>query len=149
MPKKKYHINSFFAGIGGFDVAFEKQGFSTSLLCEINPFCNQILNRHWPNVMKEGDINTIKVENIPDVELWCGGFPCQDISVARGASERLGLKGKRSGLFYRFADLIEQKCRRLLLLKMSLDFLLLIMGEILVSFCKHYPLWDIVSLGDY
>ena len=109
MPKKKYHINSFFAGIGGFDVAFEKQGFSTSLLCEINPFCNQILNRHWPNVMKEGDINTIKVENIPDVELWCGGFPCQDISVARGASERLGLKGKRSGLFYRFADLIEQK----------------------------------------
>ena len=84
-------------------MAFEKQGFSTSLLCEINPFCNQILNRHWPNVMKEGDINTIKVENSPDVELWCGGFPCQDISVARGALERLGLKGKRSGL------LIEQK----------------------------------------
>lgn len=109
MTKKKYRINSFFAGIGGFDVAFEKQGFSTQLLCEINPFCNQILNRHWPYVQKADDINLIRLNEIPDSEVWCGGFPCQDISVARGASERLGLNGKRSGLFYRFAELIEAK----------------------------------------
>lgn len=109
MRKKPYKINSFFAGIGGFDVAFEKHGFSTSLLCEINPFCNKILNRHWPKVKKVGDINTITLEEIPDAEVWCGGFPCQDISVARGTSKRLGLKGTRSGLFYRFSDLIEAK----------------------------------------
>lgn len=109
MAKTKYRINSFFAGIGGFDVAFEKQSFSTKLLCEINPFCNQILNRHWPLVQKALDINTINVEEIPDAEIWCAGFPCQDISVARGASARLGLKGKRSGLFYRFAELIEAR----------------------------------------
>lgn len=109
MTKKKYKINSFFAGIGGFDIAFEKHGFSTKLLCEINPFCNQLLNRHWPNIKKVGDINEITEKDIPDSEVWCGGFPCQDISVARGASERLGLKGKRSGLFYRFAELIENK----------------------------------------
>ena len=109
MMKKHYKINSFFAGIGGFDVAFEKQGFSTAMLCEINPFCNQILSRHWPDVEKAGDINVITEGEIPDTEVWCGGFPCQDISVARGASERLGLKGKRSGLFYRFAELIEAK----------------------------------------
>lgn len=109
MPNKKYKINSFFAGIGGFDIAFEKQGFSTTLLCEINPFCNQILNRHWPHVQKAKDINAITSKDIPQAEVWCGGFPCQDISVARGASERLGLKGTRSGLFYRFADLIEEK----------------------------------------
>ena len=109
MARKKYGLNSFFAGIGGFDVAFEKHGFSTKLLCEINPFCNQILSRHWPNVHKATDINTIDVKDIPDVKVWCGGFPCQDISVARGASARLGLKGTRSGLFYRFAELIEEK----------------------------------------
>lgn len=106
---KLYSINSFFAGIGGFDIAFEQSGFKTQLLCEINPFCNQILNRHWPHVKKEKDINDIKVEDIPDTDVWCGGFPCQDISLARGASARLGLKGKRSGLFYRFADLINEK----------------------------------------
>lgn len=109
MPKKKHSINSFFAGIGGFDIAFENQGFSTKLLCEVNPFCNQILDRHWPYVQKVNDINQITINEIPDSEIWCGGFPCQDISVARGASARLGLNGKRSGLFYRFADLIDNK----------------------------------------
>lgn len=109
MSSKKFKVNSFFAGIGGFDVAFEKQGFSTAFLCEINPFCNQILDRHWPKVQKADDINSITTNEIPKSEVWCGGFPCQDISVARGASERLGLKGTRSGLFYRFAELIEAK----------------------------------------
>ena len=107
MPKNEYNVNSFFAGIGGFDVAFEKHGFSTTFLCEINPFCNQILDRHWPHVKKAGDINIIIPDDIPQSNVWCGGFPCQDISVARGASARLGLKGSRSGLFYRFAELIE------------------------------------------
>lgn len=117
MPKTKYRVNSFFSGIGGFDVAFEKQGFSTTLLCEINPFCNQILSRHWPSVLKMEDINTITADSIPVSDVWCGGFPCQDISVARGASERLGLKGKRSGLFYRFADLIEAKLPKVVIIE--------------------------------
>lgn len=117
MNKKKYSINSFFAGIGGFDVAFEKLGFSTKLFCEINPFCNQILERHWPKVQKVGDINEITTKDIPVTEVWCGGFPCQDISVARGASERLGLQGKRSGLFYRFAELIEDSMPEVVILE--------------------------------
>ena len=109
MAKKQYKINSFFSGIGGFDIAFEKKGFATQMLCEINPFCNQILERHWPHVQKFSDINKIASKSIPDSDVWCGGFPCQDISVARGASERLGLAGSRSGLFYRFAELIGDK----------------------------------------
>lgn len=101
-------INSFFAGIGGFDLAFEQSGFKTQMQCEINSFCNQILDRHWPNVRKEKDINDIDSESVPETDVWCGGFPCQDISLARGASVRLGLQGKRSGLFYRFAELINK-----------------------------------------
>lgn len=109
LNKKTYRLNSFFSGIGGFDIAFENKGFTTQMLCEINPFCNQILNRHWPDTLKMKDINSIEVSQIPDAEVWCGGFPCQDISVARGASERLGLAGHRSGLFFQFAHLIAQK----------------------------------------
>lgn len=102
-----YKINSFFAGIGGFDLAFKNKGFVTQYLCEINPFCNQILERHWVNVQKKDDINTITPKDIPLADVWCGGFPCQDISLARGASKRLGLKGARSGLFHKFSELIE------------------------------------------
>ena len=103
-----FGMNSFFSGIGGFDIGFERQGFKTNYLCEINDYCNDVLTYHWPNVKRGFDINEVKAEQIPDSEVWCGGFPCQDISVARGG-ERLGLAGSRSGLFYRFADLIEQK----------------------------------------
>ena len=38
MKKNRYTLNSFFSGIGGFDIAFENQGFSTQFQCEINPF---------------------------------------------------------------------------------------------------------------
>lgn len=104
-----YHLNSFFAGIGGFDLGFEKNGFKTEFLCEINPFCNEVLSTHWPNAKRAEDICEVNASDIPESEVWCGGFPCQDISVARGASQRLGLEGTRSGLFYQFAALIEKK----------------------------------------
>lgn len=108
-----YRVNSFFAGIGGFDVGFEKHGFRTTLLCEINPFCNEILTKHWPNVQRENDICTIDATKLPEAEVWCGGFPCQDISVARGAAQRLGLGGSRSGLFYQYAALWKQNFLKL------------------------------------
>lgn len=109
MEHKKYKINSFFSGIGGFDIAFERQGFQTQMLCEINPFCNELLSLHWPNVKRFDDINSIPISEIPEADVWCGGFPCQDISLARGRNERLGLNGSRSGLFYKFAELINQR----------------------------------------
>ena len=64
---------------------------------------------HWPNVARGQDINEVQPTDIPKADVWCGGFPCQDISVARGSLSRLGLNGARSGLFYRFAELIEAK----------------------------------------
>ena len=105
---KKFKMNSFFAGIGGFDLGCERHGFETALLCEINPFCHKILSSHWPNTPLKTDITKIQPTEIPKADLWCGGFPCQDISLARASNERLGLKGARSGLFYTFADLVEQ-----------------------------------------
>ena len=98
-------MNSFFAGIGGFDLGFEQAGIRSIFQCEINSFCQSVLSRHWNNVTLTGDINEIKPENIPDAEIWCGGFPCQDISVARGTT-RPGLNGTRSGLFFKFAELV-------------------------------------------
>lgn len=104
---KHISINSFFAGIGGFDLGFERQGFKSTFLCEINPFCQTILKHHWPSIPIHPDITKLSPEDIPTADIWCGGFPCQDISLARASSERLGLKGFRSGLFYQFANLIE------------------------------------------
>lgn len=109
-------VNSFFAGIGGFDLGFEKSGFKTFFQCEINDFCLDILRRHWRDVPKATDINVVKPEEIPDANVWCAGFPCQDVSVASG-STRAGLNGKRTGLFFRFSELVAQRKPKVVLLE--------------------------------
>lgn len=110
-------MNSFFAGIGGFDLAFENAGFTTNFQCELNNFCLRILQEHWPDIPRYGDIQSLEAKDIPDATIWCGGFPCQDVSVARGAKGRLGLKGKNSGLFFPFINLIEAKRPNIVLLE--------------------------------
>lgn len=106
---KKPRVASFFTGIGGFDIGFEKAEFNIILQCEIHSFCNSVLAYHWPEILRFGDISTINPENLPDAEVWCGGFPCQDLSVARGSRGRHGLNGSRSGLFFRLSELAEVK----------------------------------------
>jgi DNA (cytosine-5)-methyltransferase 1 len=99
-------VASFFSGIGGFDLGFERAGMKVVFQVEINKFCQKVLMKHWPGVPIWDDINTLRPEIIPAAELWCGGFPCQDLSLAN-QGKRKGLEGARSGLFYKFAQLIE------------------------------------------
>jgi DNA (cytosine-5)-methyltransferase 1 len=110
-------FNSFFAGIGGFDVALDGEGFSPAAQCEIDVFCQSVLATRWPDVKLFDDITAIDASDLPTASIWCGGFPCQDVSVARGAKGREGLAGKNSGLFYSFLELIKAKLPPTLLLE--------------------------------
>ena len=98
-------VASFFAGIGGFDLGFENAGMETVWQCEKKPFCLDILEKHWPSVARASDIEEVDPDDIPYAAVWAGGFPCQDVSLAR-MGPRSGLRGKQSGLFYDFAQLI-------------------------------------------
>lgn len=109
-------VASFFAGIGGFDLGFERAGFSVEVQCEINSFCIDILNKHWPEVKRLNDIREVKRADVPTVDVWTGGFPCQDVSLAR-MGPRAGLRGKRSGLFYEYARLIGECLPRVIVLE--------------------------------
>ncbi|MBP2435900.1 DNA cytosine methyltransferase [Microbacterium amylolyticum] len=104
----RLRVASFFAGIGGFDLGFENAGMETVWQCEKKDFCLDILAKHWPNVPRAEDITEVKPDDIPEADIWVGGFPCQDISLAR-MGPRSGLRGKQSGLFYDFAKLIEAR----------------------------------------
>ncbi len=100
-------VNSFFAGIGGFDIAFERHGFEPAFYCENNDFCRSVLRRHWPEVANADDIQQLSAKSIPAADVWTAGFPCQDLSMARTPhGKRKGLKGAQSGLFYTFLDLL-------------------------------------------
>lgn len=97
---------SFFAGIGGFDLGLQKAGMEPVFHCEIDPHCQKILKRHWPKVPLHGDITTLTASQIPEAEIWCAGWPCQDLS--QGNAFRAGLQGSRSGLFFTFSKLAEE-----------------------------------------
>jgi DNA (cytosine-5)-methyltransferase 1 len=88
-----------FSGIGGFSYAAERivGGFETVAFVEREPYCQQILSKHWPSVPIYDDITTFSPEPY-SADVVCGGFPCQDISTA---GKQAGIKqGTRSGLFY-------------------------------------------------
>jgi DNA (cytosine-5)-methyltransferase 1 len=72
--------------------------------CEIDAHCQQVLRRHWPKVPLHEDITTLQAADIPRSDLWCAGWPCQDVS--HGNAQRKGLGGKRSGLFHNLAELL-------------------------------------------
>ncbi len=101
-------VASFFSGIGGFDLGFENAGMKVVFQSEINNFCRQVLKKHWVETKLTGDINTLTGNDIPEADVWCGGFPCQDVSLAN-QGKRKGLEGERRGLFFKFAELIKEK----------------------------------------
>jgi DNA (cytosine-5)-methyltransferase 1 len=93
-----------FSGIGAFSLGLERTGgFKTVAFCEIEPFCRQILTKHWPDVPCFEDVKTLRGSDVGTVDVICGGFPCQDISIAGSGR---GLAGDRSGLWSEFARLI-------------------------------------------
>jgi DNA (cytosine-5)-methyltransferase 1 len=99
-------IGSLFSGIGGLELGLERAGVgSVTWQVEINDYCRKVLARHWPNVTRHKDIKEVGKHNLTAVNLICGGFPCQDVSVAgKGA----GLSGERSGLWFEFLRVIQQ-----------------------------------------
>jgi len=98
-------VFDLFSGIGGFSLGLERAGFTTQYFCEIDPYCRGVLAKHWPHVPCFEDVRTVRGVDLTPVDLLCGGFPCQDISLAgKGA----GLSGERSGLWFEYARLIDE-----------------------------------------
>lgn len=98
-------MGSLFSGVGGFDLVFSRVGAEIAWQCEIDKFARLVLSCHFPRVKCHEDIAKIGAKNLEPVDLVCGGFPCQDLSVA---GRRAGLAGKRSGLWFEFARILSE-----------------------------------------
>lgn len=96
---------SLFSGIGGFDLGFERAGMECVAQVEFNKCAADALQYHWPKVPHYEDVRHVGKRNLPAADLICGGFPCQDVSVA---GKRAGLAGERSGLWFEFLRIITE-----------------------------------------
>jgi DNA (cytosine-5)-methyltransferase 1 len=100
-------VLDLFSGIGGFSLGLERAGFTTAAFCEIEPYCQAVLRKHWPDVPIYDDIRSLTATALRRdgivVDVICGGFPCQGISAA---GLRAGLQDDRSGLWSEYARLI-------------------------------------------
>ena len=102
---------SLFAGVGGFDLAMERNGVDVVANVEIDKACQAVLAKHFPNAKQFSDVQQVKGSDLieagfnPSTGIITGGFPCQDLSVA---GKRAGLAGERSGLFWEIARLVEE-----------------------------------------
>jgi DNA (cytosine-5)-methyltransferase 1 len=105
IERDEMKFGSLFSGIGGFDLGFERAGMECVWQCEIDPKASEVLAKHWPNVKRYSDVREIGKHNLEPVDVICGGFPCQDLSIA---GKRAGLAGGRSGLWFEFARIIDE-----------------------------------------
>ena len=124
----------WFAGIGGFRRGLELAGHECIGFCEYDPYAvasytamhlitkeqahylkSLSLKQRQKEILKEEykngewyakDISEVRGADIPEADIWCGGFPCQDLSIA---GHQRGLKGERSSLFFQFVRCLKEK----------------------------------------
>jgi DNA (cytosine-5)-methyltransferase 1 len=102
---------SLFAGVGGFDLAMERNGIKVVASVELDRSCRSVLEKHFPDSKLFDDVTTVKGSDLieagfkPRTGIITGGFPCQDLSVA---GTRTGLAGERSRLFWEIARIVEE-----------------------------------------
>ena len=104
---KERGVLDLFSGIGGFSLGLHWAGYRTLAFCESDEFCRRLLARHWPGVPIYPDIRALDGGRLQQDGiapfLVCGGFPCQDISLAGHGA---GLDGPRSGLWTEMARVV-------------------------------------------
>ncbi len=100
MSAPPLNVLSLFAGVGGMELGLERAGMTTAAQVEIDPYCQRVLARHWPEVPRHDDILTFPdwwifgnyPKGRPHVDVVCAGFPCQPFSLA---GKQLGTNDER------------------------------------------------------
>ena len=100
-------ILSLFDGMSCGRLALERAGIPVEkyYASEIDKYAIQITQKNYPDTIQVGDVNKLNYLELLDVDMIMGGSPCQDLSIAK--QNRQGLRGERSGLFWKYIEALE------------------------------------------
>ena len=108
-------VVELFAGVGGFRLGLEKSAFEVIWSNQWEPSTKKqhasiVYEARFGNKGHSNkDIALVAIDEIPDHDLLCGGFPCQDYSVATTLNNSRGLKGKKGVLWWSIHRILEEK----------------------------------------
>lgn len=105
-----FRAASFFSGVGGMDLGLQRAGIETVWACEQDPFAREVYATRFGRFPESADVTLVRPEDLPEVDLFQGGFPCQSVSSAgkrEGAAD-----GTRTGLIWTWFQLIAAKAPR-------------------------------------
>lgn len=118
MAQKTIRVFEGFAGYGGASFGLKRSGLKYKVvgMSEYDSFASQLLSQNFPGIKNWGDITKINAEELPDFDLFTGGFPCQPFS---SAGLQLGVDDKygRGTLFYDIARICDVKKPQYILLE--------------------------------
>ena len=91
--------------MGGFRKGLELAGHKCLGFCEYDKYAVQSYRaiHETEGEWYARDIREVRAADIPRADMWCAGFPCQDVSIC---GKQLGFKGKRSSLFFTVTSLV-------------------------------------------
>lgn len=100
-------VLSLFDGISCGRLALERAGIPVEkyYASEIDKYAIQVAQKNYPDTIQVGDVNKLNYLELLDVDMVIGGSPCQDLSIAK--QNRQGLRGERSGLFWKYVEALE------------------------------------------
>jgi DNA (cytosine-5)-methyltransferase 1 len=98
-------VAGLFAGIGGIELGFERAGFETVGLCEIDDAGRAVLKHRFPLPENRYWRDVTQLKRVPSVDVLTAGFPCQDLSQA---GRKSGIRGAQSGLVGHVFRLIDE-----------------------------------------
>ena len=136
-------VGSLFTGIGGLDLGLERAGMQIVWQSEIDPYACRVLAARYPYIPNLGDITAIDWSTVERPNLICGGFPCQDISIAGVGA---GLEGEHSGLWTHFATAVRQLRPQYVVVENSPALPVRGLGDVLADLagCGYDAEWDCI-----
>jgi DNA (cytosine-5)-methyltransferase 1 len=115
--KKRVRVAELFAGVGGFRIGLENASNKYETVWSNqwepsmrNQFASEIYKKRFGEKGHSNvDISKVPTSEIPDFDLLCGGFPCQDYSVARILNQATGISGKKGVLWWEIHRILSEK----------------------------------------